>query len=447
MSNTRITGRHFVAGQWLAAGRDTFPEPQPGQPRRGRRRLSRAGTATAANDAVAAARAAYPAWRRTSRILRAELFDRLAQLIKRETDDLADADGPRVRQGRHRVPGRGGRRAAHGAVRLRHRPDADRRGRSPPRSPRRTPSCAASRGASSRSSRRGTSRSRCRCGCSGRACSKATRPSSSRRRTRRRSASGWSSCSSRPASRRASINLVHGDGEVGEALVQQPGRERRAVHRQLRGRQAHPAGVGRRSTTASSPPRWAARARSSSARTPGSTWRSTPGIISAFKTTGQRCVSAGRILVHETLIDRFAEGVRRRRRSGCGSATRSTPTNFTGPVINEAAVEKVLSYNALAKEEGGDGPARRRPADRPAPTRRAATCRRSSTAWSTSPGVRCDPRGGVRPARRADPVQDERGRGADLQRHRLRPVDGGHHRELPARCGSSATSASTAWAT
>ena len=40
-------------------------------------------------QAVDAARAAQPAWRRTSRILRAEYFDRLAQLIKRDTDSLA----------------------------------------------------------------------------------------------------------------------------------------------------------------------------------------------------------------------------------------------------------------------------------------------------------------------------------------------------------------------
>jgi len=33
----------------------------------------------------------------------------------------------------------------------------------------------------------------------------------------------------------------------------------------------------------------------------------TCGIVSAFKTSGQRCVSAGRILVAEKLFDRFAE--------------------------------------------------------------------------------------------------------------------------------------------
>ena len=69
------------------------------------------------------------------------------------------------------------------------------------------------------------------------------------------------------------INLVHGDGAVGEALVKNPGVNVVLLHRQLRGRQAHPGGVGRACPTASSPPRWAARTRSSSARTPGSIWR------------------------------------------------------------------------------------------------------------------------------------------------------------------------------
>src|SRR5207237_8085724 len=47
------------------------------------------GTPAQAAEAVAAARAAFPAWRRASRIHRAELFDNLAQLVKRETDSLA----------------------------------------------------------------------------------------------------------------------------------------------------------------------------------------------------------------------------------------------------------------------------------------------------------------------------------------------------------------------
>ena len=50
--------------------------------------------ATGGRDVVARAlsdaHAAFPAWRRTSRGLRAEAFDRLAQLIKRDTDSLAE---------------------------------------------------------------------------------------------------------------------------------------------------------------------------------------------------------------------------------------------------------------------------------------------------------------------------------------------------------------------
>src|SRR5262249_35442712 len=46
-------------------------------------------TAADAQAAVRTARAAYPAWRRASRVKRAELFDNLAQLVKRDTDALA----------------------------------------------------------------------------------------------------------------------------------------------------------------------------------------------------------------------------------------------------------------------------------------------------------------------------------------------------------------------
>ena len=47
------------------------------------------GSLADAQASVSAARAAFPAWRRTSRVQRAELFDRLAQLVKRDTDAIA----------------------------------------------------------------------------------------------------------------------------------------------------------------------------------------------------------------------------------------------------------------------------------------------------------------------------------------------------------------------
>jgi aldehyde dehydrogenase (NAD+) len=75
------------------------------------------------------------------------------------------------------------------------------------------------------------------------------------------------------------------------------------------------------------------------------------GIISAFKTTGQRCVSAGRILVHESLIDRYAKAfAETAKRLRFGNPL--DEHNFAGPVIHRGAVEKVLSYNQLAKKEG-----------------------------------------------------------------------------------------------
>jgi aldehyde dehydrogenase (NAD+) len=75
-------------------------------------------------------------------------------------------------------------------------------------------------------------------------------------------------------------------------------------------------------------------------------------IISAFKTSGQRCVSAGRILVAEKLFDRFAERfVATAQRLRIGEPLDAA--NFTGPVIHPGAVEKVERYNELARQEGG----------------------------------------------------------------------------------------------
>lgn len=74
-------------------------------------------------------------------------------------------------------------------------------------------------------------------------------------------------------------------------------------------------------------------------------------LLSAFKTTGQRCVSAGRILVHRSQLDRFAEQfVAQAKRLKFGDPF--DPTVFAGPMINQAGVQKVLQYNELARREG-----------------------------------------------------------------------------------------------
>src|SRR6266852_8669879 len=84
----RYTGKNFIAGQWRDTANAVLESHNPAHwdeivgvyP---------VASAELVNQAVAAARQAFPAWRRTSRIHRADLFDNLAQIVKRETDALA----------------------------------------------------------------------------------------------------------------------------------------------------------------------------------------------------------------------------------------------------------------------------------------------------------------------------------------------------------------------
>lgn len=74
-------------------------------------------------------------------------------------------------------------------------------------------------------------------------------------------------------------------------------------------------------------------------------------VLSAFKTSGQRCVSAGRVLVQRKLVEpfceRLVEAARRLR-----FADPFTPGAFAGPLINQAGLDKVAYYNDLAAKEG-----------------------------------------------------------------------------------------------
>jgi NAD-dependent aldehyde dehydrogenases len=74
-------------------------------------------------------------------------------------------------------------------------------------------------------------------------------------------------------------------------------------------------------------------------------------IMSAFKTTGQRCVSAERLFVHtdvvEAFTDRFVETA-----EALQIGDPLDAASFMGPLIDAAAVEKVRGYNDLAREEG-----------------------------------------------------------------------------------------------
>src|SRR5581483_5803076 len=146
------------------------------------------------------------------------------------------------------------------------------------------------------------------------------------------------------------VNLVHGDGSVGEALVRNPG-----VNVVLF-TGSYDVGKRIQEVSASMPDRMvAAEMGGKNAVIVCDDARFdlavTAGIISAFKTTGQRCVSASRILVHEALIDRYARAfTETAKRLKFGDPL--DPKNFAGPVIHRDAVQKVLGYNALARQEG-----------------------------------------------------------------------------------------------
>ena len=72
------SGKHFIAGHWREGTGPTFESHNPAHwdevvgifP---------TGNAEDANLAVSEARKAFPGWRRTSRIQRADLFDQLAR--------------------------------------------------------------------------------------------------------------------------------------------------------------------------------------------------------------------------------------------------------------------------------------------------------------------------------------------------------------------------------
>ncbi|WP_372912718.1 aldehyde dehydrogenase family protein [Salinigranum sp.] len=73
-------------------------------------------------------------------------------------------------------------------------------------------------------------------------------------------------------------------------------------------------------------------------------------VMSSFKTTGQRCVSSERLVVHEEVYDEFKE----RFVDVASEVAVGDPLNedtFMGPLIEAAHVEKVTKYNELAEKE------------------------------------------------------------------------------------------------
>jgi aldehyde dehydrogenase (NAD+) len=349
MSST-ITGRHYVAGKWLSADGDLFPSRSPAN-RNEVIGTFPAGSAQIANDAVAAAKAAFPEWRRTSRIQRAECFDRLARLIDRETDNLAHLMArecgktlgecrAEVIEGLHMVQyvfGTG--RMPIGTIVASEIAEKDAFVRRKPKGVVAVitpwnfpfavplwmlgPSLVEGNTAVFKPSE--------------------DTPAVGQRIVELFVEAGF------PA---GTINLVHGEGPAGEALVRNP--DVAAVL--FTGSYD----VGRRIQQLSAD-LWdrtvAAEMGSKSAVIVCEDCKMdlavNAAVLSAFKTSGQRCVSAGRILVAERVYDAFAKRfVDTARRLRVGDPL--DPHSFTGPVINENAVEKVLKYNKLATDEGAE---------------------------------------------------------------------------------------------
>jgi aldehyde dehydrogenase (NAD+) len=343
-----IIGRHLIGEHWLQPHGDRFESRNPARQDEvvG---IFALGTATEADQAVAAARAAFPSWRRLSRIRRAELFDNLAQLVKRDLDSLADLMArecgkvitecrAEIIEGLHMIQyvfGTG--RMPMGEVLASEIADKDAFMRRKPWGVAAVitpwnfpfavplwmlgPSLLEGNTVVFKPSE--------------------DTPAIGQRLVELFEEAGF------PA---GTINLVHGLAEAGEALV------RNSDVNIVLFTGSYDVGRRIQQLSVEHPDRIVAcEMGSKSAVIVCDDARLdlavNAGIISAFKTSGQRCVSAGRILVSDKVFDRYAQQfVAAARRLRIGDPLDSG--NFTGPVINAAAVEKVLRYNDLARREG-----------------------------------------------------------------------------------------------
>jgi len=343
-----ISGRLFIGGEW-SKPRDDFADRNPAN-------LDEVvgvfphATADEVASAVDAARAAFPAWRRTSRILRAECFDRLAQLVKRDTDALATLMArecgknitecrAEVVEGLHMIQYvfGVGRTGEYGSVIASEIEEKDAFVRRKPWgvvavvTPWNFPFAVPLWMLAPSLLEGNTSVFK----------PSEETPAIAQKLVELFVEAGF------PA---GTINLVHGSGAAGESLVKNPGvnvvcftgsyavgKRIQEISAALPERIVAAEMGGKNAVIVCEDARFDLAVNA--------------GILSAFKTTGQRCVSASRIIVHESLMDRYAKAfTEAAKRLRFGDPLDAT--NFAGPLVNRKGVEKVLSYNALAKTEG-----------------------------------------------------------------------------------------------
>ena len=343
------SGSHFIGGRWTTSNAKVFESHSPAHWDEIVGEFPRA-TAREANEAIAAARSAFPGWRRTSRIRRADLFDNLAQLVKRDTDSLAELMArecgkvigeckAEVVEGLHMIQyvfGTG--RMPIGEVVASEIPEKDAYMRRKPWgvvaviTPWNFP-FAVPLWMLGPSLLEGNT--------------VVFKPSEDTPAIGQRLIELFEEAGFPPGA----VNLVHGDAETGEALVGSPevnvvlftgsydvGRRIQQVSAQFYDR-----------IVASEMGSKSAVIVCEDARLDLAV---TSAVLSAFKTSGQRCVSGSRILVSKKIFDKFADrfvGMAKRLRIG----DPLDASNFTGPLIHRDAVEKVERYNDLARQEGG----------------------------------------------------------------------------------------------
>ncbi len=346
----QVPGRHFIAGRWVAPEKETFESRSPANQSEIIGEFPK-GNVADAEQAVQAARSAYPSWRRTSRIQRADLFDNLAQLVKRDTDVLSELMArecgkvitecrAEVIEGLHMIQyvfGSG--RMDHGEVLASEIPEKDTFVRRKPWGVAAVitpwnfpfavplwmlgPSLVEGNTAIFKPSE--------------------DTPGVGQKIVELFEEAGFP---------KGVINLVHGDEVAGEALVKDP----RVNIVLFTGSYA----VGHRIQQLSadyfdriSACEMGSKSAVIVCEDADLDLAVSAAVISGFKTSGQRCVSAGRILVAEKIFDSFADKfVNTAKRIRIGNPL--DKQNFTGPLINQTGLEKVEGYCKLAKEEGAD---------------------------------------------------------------------------------------------
>ncbi len=341
-------GRQYIAGEWIERAAEQFENINPANTAEVLGRYPR-GTAEEADAAVKAARTAFPMWRRTSRIKRGDLFDRLAQLIKRDVEELAaivaresgkilDEARAEVIEGLHMVQYVfGTARQPIGQVIASEIESKDLYERRKPRgvvavvTPWNFP-FAVPLWMLGPSLLEGNTT--------------VFKPSEESPEIGQRLVQLFVEAGF-PA---GTINLLHGLGaEVGEPLARHPDVDVVCFTG------SYEVGSMIRQWAAESEYKTCALEMGSKSAVivcedADLQLAVNAAVLSAFKTTGQRCVSGGRLIVHRSIFDRFAaEFLNRAGRVQFGDPF--DPQSFAGPLINQSAVEKVLQYNELAREE------------------------------------------------------------------------------------------------